>query len=91
VIPAAARDAWRGSPLKEGMTETGRSGLRNGLSIVTGHIPCVSQSRCSVRDFTRIFKRKPGGLTLAQKLRGAEPAEQQLRVGKPEEGLKPGF
>jgi hypothetical protein len=30
-------------------------------------------------------------LTLAQKLRGAEPAEQQLRVGKPEEGLKPGF
>jgi hypothetical protein len=27
----------------------------------------------------------------AQKLRGAEPAEQQLRVAKPEEGLKPGF
>jgi hypothetical protein len=37
------------------------------------------------------FFRKLGGWTLAQKLRGAEPAEQQLRVGKPEEGLKPGF
>jgi hypothetical protein len=43
---------------------------------------------------TPILNQKPRGLAprqIAQKLRGAEPAEQQLRVGKPEKGLKPGF